>query len=269
MTMKASIELHLRLYQSRATRDSSARDAEIASAIEELRLEAVAKDDQVLAKRAWCLANTLDCQRQFIESFRLMKVGKFYEAWCLLERIELAVESLRRHMKFDGDEFGLRFIERHTEQFQKLFPYGLFLSPAYIEKERRCSICDAVVSLRSGCSHELGEIYDGVKCVHKITWAELLEMSFVTAPVQKYSVPFMKDPKTGKQVDHYDYSMVSYVVTAVANPFHGWSIERTTKRHPHSRYRHLGRKTHLAHVRSLAANTKRAAFAKTVFSGRT
>jgi hypothetical protein len=144
-------------------------------------------------------------------------------------------------MRFDDETFGLRLIQKYTEQFQCLFPYALFLSPAYVEKERRCSICDAVASLRSSCEHDLGEIYDGVMCLHRITMAELIEISFVTEPVQKYSVLFMKNPKTGQQVDHYDYFAVSYVVKALANPFHGWSIERTTMRHPHSRYRHVGR----------------------------
>jgi hypothetical protein len=139
------------------------------------------------------------------------------------------------------EEFALPFINRHVEQFQKLYPYSIFISPAILDHEVRCSICNAKISIRSGCEHEVGEIYEGVRCLRVVTKFEQIETSFVTDPVQKYSVPFMVDRKTGKSFDHYDYSVVSYVVRGLRSPFDGWSMVRTTRRQPHKRYKHVGR----------------------------
>ena len=179
----ATIKTYLSAFRSRAERDATADDDAILELIEATRVDAVAAGDQALAKSAWCLRRTLEIQQDFITAFRLMKSGKFYDGWCKLERVEIGLASLERHATLDN--YGLAFIQRHKEQFQKLFPYAVFMSPAYLEKERRCSICDAVISLRSRCKHRVGEIYDGIQCLTKVTIAELLEMSMVPTPVQK------------------------------------------------------------------------------------
>lgn len=196
--------------------------------------------NQALAKETWCLKTALEMQQKFVAAFLDMQAGRFYDAWCTLERIEIAALSLGRHMPFDG-EYALSFIDQQVERFQKLYPYGIFLSPAFIEKEVRCSLCDAKISIRSGCEHRPGDIYDGIQCLRIVKDLEMLEISMVPTPVQKYSVPFLNDPKTGQKVDHYDYSAVSYVVQGLRSPFDGWSMQWTTARHPHDRYKHLGR----------------------------
>ncbi|HEV7764120.1 MAG TPA: SEC-C metal-binding domain-containing protein [Thermoanaerobaculia bacterium] len=234
------IKAHLRKYRDRLSSDFTAIDEEVAAQLEQVRLDAVAAGDQALAKETWCLKTALEMQQKFVAAFLDMKAGRFYDAWCTLERIEIAALGLARHMKLD-DEYALAFIDEHVERFQKLYPYAIFMSPAYVEKEVRCSICDSKISIRSGCEHRVGEIYDGIKCLRIVTMAEMLEMSFVPTPVQKYSVPFLKDAKTGKQVDHYDYSLVRYVVRGLRSPFDGWTMHRTTARHPHRLYNHVGR----------------------------
>ena len=234
------IKAHLRKYRDRPSSDFTQLDAQIVGQLEDIRLAAVAAADQELAKKTWCLKTALKMHQKFVAAFLDMKASKFYDAWCALERVEIHALSLAQHMPLD-DEYGLAFIERHVELFQKLYPYGVFMSPAFLEKEVRCSICDAKISIRSGCEHRVGEIYGGVQCLRIITVAEMLEMSMVPTPVQKYSVPFMTDPKTGQQVDQYDYSLVSYVARGLRSPFDGWSMQWTQARHPHSLYKHVGR----------------------------
>lgn len=60
-------------------------------------------------------------------------------------------------------------------------------------------------------------------------------------PVQRYSVPFLVDPKTKESVDHYDYSLVEYVIRGLRSPFDEWSLTKTTTRQPHRRFKHVGR----------------------------
>jgi hypothetical protein len=239
MRTLASIEMHLRLYRVRAEKLNGS-DADVEAAIEQTRVAAVAAGDQPAAKHAWCLATTLGVQQQYVSAFRELKHGAFYEAWCTFERVEIALTGLERHMPLDPS-FGLDVIDRMVPQFQSLYPYKIFLSPSFIEKERKCSICDQPITLRRRCEHVVGEIYDGRKCLNIITASEVLEMSFVDEPVQKYSVPFMRDARTGQQKDQYDYSLVEYVTGGLANPYDSWSVERGTRRHPHARYKHVGR----------------------------
>ena len=208
--------------------------------LKRIKTEAVARDDQETAKKAWCYETIHRIQKNYLAAFRAMKEGDFYDAWCLLERVEIDINSLSKHYVFSEDDpYKVLFIEKHTKQFQSLYPYRLFISPAFLHLEKECSICGSRISIRNPCGHKKGNIYNGEMCVHKITKADLLEISIVTNPVQKYSVLFLNDPESGEQVDHYDYSLVRYVVTGLRQPFDGWDIQKTRIRHPHSLFAHL------------------------------
>ena len=74
-----------------------------------------------------------------------------------------------------------------------------------------------------------------------VTKLEVMGISIVDKPVQKYSVLFLSDEKTGKQRDHYNYALVQYAISALREPFDGWDVERTSRRQPHSRYAAIGR----------------------------
>ncbi len=202
---------------------------------------AVSKGDQDTAKLVWCYEQILDIQQNYLRSFRELKSGKFYEAWCLFERVEIGLHRLERHLQPSADGFKLRLIDKHTSQFQSLYPYKYFLSPGYLILEAVCSICGRKRSIRNSCDHILGEIYNGEICCRVVKKIKFLETSIVEKPAQKYSVPFTKDPKTGEQIDHYDYSLVQYVTRGLREPFDEWDSKWTQRRHPHSRYKHVGR----------------------------
>jgi len=122
-----------------------------------------------------------------------------------------------------------------------LFPYKLFFSPEIIEHEKKCNICGKIISIRNPCGHEVGEIYNGEMCIRIVTKAEFISISLVESPLQKYSVPFMTDPKTGKTVDHYDYSLLENLLKILKSPFDEWDYKKTTKMYPHSKFKHIGR----------------------------
>lgn len=203
------------------------------------KAQCVANEDQYCAKAIWCLEAILKIQHVFADAFSKIKSGEFYDAWVLLERVEIAYGSLEKHYDVGSDEYYLRSILKHTEQFQSLYPYKLFLSPAAVHKRKSCSICGAQITIRNGCGHETGEIYDGEMCRHIVEEVRFPEISIVPNPVQKYSVMWLT--KDGKQIDHYDYSNVAYVAAGLRNPFDGWDLQRTMIREPHSHYRDTGR----------------------------
>ena len=210
------------------------------SALGVLKEQAVENGDQELAKSIWCYEQVLKIQDYYISAYFQMKASEFYNAWCLLARVELTIHFLSRHFN-DDDEYYISFIEEHTQQYQSLFPYKVFISPEILENEKICSICSKVVTPFNICEHKVGEIYDGCMCSRIVTKAELLGTAFVENPVQKYSVPFMSSPDGKQEKDHYNYACVEYLITRVNSPFNAWKVEHTMTRIPHSRYSHIGR----------------------------
>ena len=214
---------------------------EVWANLKEVKASAVAESDQLLAKAVWCLETIGAVQDFYLKAFESLQAGSYYDGWGVLERCEIALLSLDRHVEDAGGLFGLEFIRTHVERFQSLFPYTLFLSPEIIKEEVTCGLCSAPVSLRNHCGHRIGEIYNGDECVRIVSRARVLAISFVRNPVQKYSVPFLKSG-TGEGVqDHYDYGLVRRVVEGLRSPWDDWTAHWTKIRHPHERFRNVGR----------------------------
>jgi hypothetical protein len=220
---------------------ASMPNAQIFSELSKLKETAVEKQDQVQAKEIWILEQILIIQEAYVVAFNQMRSGKYYEGWCSLEKVELGILFLERHFKELTDEYFLTFIKKHLGQYQGLYPYKIFMSPEILEEEKVCSICKNPISIRDFCGHRVGEIYDGKICLREVTKMQFLGVALVESPVQKYSVPFISDPKTGKTVDHYNYGPVAYVVDKLESPFHNWDIQWTKRRQPHSKFKDVGR----------------------------
>jgi hypothetical protein len=205
------------------------------------KAEAVELGDQDRARTIWCLETALQIQNLYLQAFSELRDRKFYEAWCDLERAEIALDSIERHDTACWPQFRLGFIKAHIERWQSIFPYRLFLSPGFVALEKTCSICGNNVTPRKPCGHTKGEIYDGTQCLRIVTRIRMLEVSFVEKPLQKYSVVFLQDSETAKSRDHYNYGLVQYAISALRSPFDGWNVEHTKRIQPHSRFSHLGR----------------------------
>lgn len=243
--MKASDLEEVRIYLTGADLETSAKRLGEANGawrrLKKIKEAAVSGADEDTAKLAWCYEQILNIQTNYLQAFGRLKSGKFYEAWCLFERVEIGLHHLERHFPIADDTFKLLSIAKYTRQFQSLYPYKYFLSPAYLILEAFCSICGRKRSVRSPCEHVVGDIYNGEMCCREVKKAKLLEVSIVEKPAQKYSVPFTRDPETREQVDHYNYSLVEYVTNGLREPFDEWDSRWTEVRHPHSRYKHVGR----------------------------
>lgn len=224
---------------SRAVQSKHPSIIQIREQLTKIKNDALRLANERLAKKIWCYETILSIQEDYAEAFRCLRRRNFYKAWCLYEKVEIALLFLGQHFLESNGEYRLEFIAAQTSKFQSLFPYALFFSTAILQKEVRCSICNARLGLRTGCGHVIGEIYAGKLCCRMITDLDLLEISVVTEPVNKYAVGFLKDEATGKTLDQHDYKLASYVASGLVSPFHGWEIEWTTRREPHSLFADL------------------------------
>jgi uncharacterized protein YecA (UPF0149 family) len=236
-----STEDVLRYLERVSDRPAEPSSEVVRRSLSSLKAKALSRGDQDGAKALWSLEQALGAQEHYLKAFGLLKLGKFYDAWCELERAELVLGALFPHGNSLWARLRLDCIQRYTEKWQSLYPYRIFLSPELVELEKKCSICGQVVAPRKSCGHLTGEIYDGQMCVRIITKMEVLGVAMVEKPVQKYSVVFLSDPTTGKSRDHYNYAVVQYAISAIQDPFHEWEVEQTSRFWPHSKFSHIGR----------------------------
>ena len=197
-----------------------------------IKKRAVSDSDQLISKVAWCFEKIGKIQDKYVESFIHFSNDEFYEGWCLLETCENIIGSMDMHFHEKNNEFGIDFIRIHTKKFQSLFPYKMFISPAFIFKSR-CSVCKKLITPRNHCGHEIGEIYNGEMCHGIVEAIEPVEVSIVENPVQKYSVIFPK----GK--DNYDYGVIKYIVKKIPSPWDTWDYEKSKKLV--QKYKNVGR----------------------------
>jgi hypothetical protein len=190
---------------------------------------AIENNDQRYLEKLNVTRSILLVQDFFFEAFLQIKEGLFYEGWCSLEKAESESESFRLSEKEKReDRYFTEFIREKIRAIQILYPYKIFGSPEFVTK-KKCSICDGVLSPRNPCGHIPGKIYDRKLCEVVIDDLEFISLSMVENPVQKYSVPFAKDEKTGEEFDHYDYSTVRYLFEKLTTPFDRWSFKKSRR----------------------------------------
>jgi hypothetical protein len=193
------------------------------------------------ANRAWFLNQVVFTRLEFIECVETMRKGAFYDAWCKLEQVEIGLLWLKRNPFLDLKTFGIPEIAQAVSDWQSLYPYKVFFSPEFVIKKRECGICGEAVDPWSSCSHEPGRVYHGKLCHRIVRDVELISISIVKDPVQKYSVAFASEEQQGKR-DHYDYSTVKYTLKLVQSSFDRWKPNWTTALHPHSLFARVGPK---------------------------
>jgi SEC-C motif len=192
--------------------------------------EAMTAGEEHDANRLWFLYGVIDARLQYVTSFQQIKREAYYESWCGLERVEIKLRSLSRNALFDLDDFGINPLAATIQRWQKLFPYAVFFSPEIVAGRKECSICTATVDPWTDCGHKPGHLYCGKECYRIVRDPEILSISLVRNPVQKYSVAFVRDD-AGR--DQFDYSLVRFVADRLASPFDAWSLKWEEALHPH------------------------------------
>lgn len=227
--LSGNAEKILNLLQHPELDGSILSDPYLGKKLSELKTDAISRNDQDEASRVWCIEKIAEVQRAFIEAFSKLKNGEFYNAWCQFERCEIELKNLQRHHTTSTeDPHRLNYIYRMISRWQSIYPYRIFFSPEFLKKKILCSICGCAVTPRSQCEHEKGNLYNGESCHHIIAEVEILGISVVKNPVQRYSVAFISD-EDGKRHDHYNYDELKFVTDRVSSPFHEWKPEQTTR----------------------------------------
>jgi hypothetical protein len=208
-------EIHLQLYSLE----------DFTSELQNIKDEFVKQGNQEQAKLLWIYQTIIEAHRLYINAFHLLKSKAYYQAWCELEKIEIVLNSLKKHFIYDKKQYFLWHIEKSVKNLQVIYPYRLFASSEILKKKKKCSVCDKEISIRNSCGHIVGEIYDGEMCHRVVTEADVLGISIVENPGNKYSVMFIKDSKTDEQTDQYNYETIDYLFELIELPYEFWDLE--------------------------------------------
>lgn len=232
-----------RLLETPEDRDNSDTYIQLVqTAFAELKRKAVEHGDQVRAKNIWIREQSFKVQLLYLKAYTELKDGLFYDAWCTLERCEITIHFLMRHINSKlARSLKVLFVHQHVKRYQSIFPYKLFMSPEFVKLESECTICGEKISVRNPCGHEKGEIYNGELCLRKITKSALLGTSFVENPIQKYSVPFAIDLKTGNKIDNYKYHFLEYLIPRLKSPWDPWEVRTIEKLYPQDKFSTISR----------------------------
>ena len=191
--------------------------------------DAISKGNEEVANNCWRKTEALKLNIKFIEAFSKIKEGKFRKAWNELEKCEITCNSIEKN---SSEEFLIssrtKFIKNKVANWQSLYPYCVYVSPAFIVGYYTCSICDHKIRPRSRCKHVKGKVYNGELCVHVAHDLEFRELSIVTNPVQKYSV--MHNDET------LDFSLIKYLSGILEHAFEEWDFNWTKKSFPIGRF---------------------------------
>lgn len=197
--------------------------------VDELRLFYRQQGDEEEANTAWAVIVILRIHRDFKRVHSLLQEKQYYEAWCLMEKIEIAVGNLLRNCPEALN--AVKFISKMVRQLQSLYPYKVFMSTEILIKERTCSICGKIRTIRHHCGHFPGYVYNGEMCYDTVEAAALEGISFVFDPEHKYAVVFLSDGK--ERNDQYNYMLLDEVMTFWKDPFMTWHyITKHTHKRP-------------------------------------
>ena len=192
-----------------------------------LKHSAISLSSEVHANHAWfaeafCSSNVL-----YLSSWEHLLGNRFFEGWKLLEQVEIACATMHRNRVIALDGLDYDAMAAQVAEWQKTFPYKVFISPEMVAGWKECSVCRRATDPWSGCTHRKGRVYMGVQCVHIVHDVQFVGMSLVLDPVQKYSVAFPD------KVDTFNYDVVRFVRDRVTSPRSRWTCRKELARHPH------------------------------------
>ncbi|HEX5277883.1 MAG TPA: zinc chelation protein SecC [Fluviicoccus sp.] len=193
-----------------------------------LELEVVgAERDTQYADQLWRLKTALGVKHGYMQAFAQLKAGDHYNAWCILERCEIDLSLLVENSDSAFHKVARTAVfDEYIKNWQSLYPYKIFFSPGFLVGFYTCSICGEKIRPSKSCGHRKKRLYGGKICFHIGHDLEPLEVSIVTRPVQKYSIPLVD----------YDYSLLNYVIERLDHAFEPWKPVFSRMAYPRNRF---------------------------------
>ena len=195
--------------------------------VDTLRKEYQQQHDEENANVAWATLEIVSLHRDYRKAFSMLQARQFYDAWCLLEQIEIGIANLSHN--FSGIKNAVEYISIIVSQLQSLYPYRVFLSTEMLITERRCSVCGKKRSIRHHCGHFPGHVYNGEMCCDYVEKCALEGVALVFNPEHKYAVAFAREGEDDHE-DHYDYKLLEGLMGWWKEPYSPWYY---TTRHIH------------------------------------
>lgn len=183
------------------------------------------------ANLLWYLQTFCEASEYFAKAFKAMKSGAFKLSWDLLERSEISLLFLSKNPICAQLEAHVVYLQSRVSEFQKLFPYKVFLSPEMAIGRHECSICSGQMPPTGNCSHMTGRVYSGELCVRIARDVRFLGVSLVTKPVQKYSVIFAGNDTS------VAYEPIRYILGILSDPYAPWWLHETKAFWPHTLFK--------------------------------
>src|SRR6266567_8495852 len=98
----------------------------VRSELHSLKASFILADNEEGANHIAAKECIFEIQNNYISVFKLLQNADYYEAWRLLERVEIDIKFLLQHFEPTRDEYQILFIKKYVSQLQQLFPYKLF-----------------------------------------------------------------------------------------------------------------------------------------------
>lgn len=198
-------------------------------ALESEKRMAVSNGDEKKANNCWRELEVIELNILFIQAFHNLKSKNYRQAWNELEQCEIKYGFISNNSSPEYlDTSRLNFIKNKVAKLQSLYPYRVFCSPGFKVGYYSCNICGHKVRPRSRCEHKKGKVYGGELCLHRIHDMEMIELSIVARPVQKYSV--MHDDSM------LDFTLIKRLVSHLEHAFEDWDLNWTTMKFPIERF---------------------------------
>lgn len=195
-------------------------DDNIIDELSRIKNKAILEKNEQLANEIWCLQKVFTIQKSYISMYNDLKSGKYEKAWNTLERVDIELSFLRENFDYSKNKFNMLFIEKIIKYYEILFPYQYFFSRESIIKTEKCSICGKKALIRGGCEHRIGKLYMGEMCLREVTDFEILGVSLVKNPFDKYG--FIRVPEK-----EYNYEALEYLMSNILSPFEHWYVEES------------------------------------------
>lgn len=202
------------------SRNEELTNVRILNYIEDKLQKSININDEDEANKYWYWKSTLLVKQNYFKVFELMKNNKFEESWNMLEMMEKQINIMLDNIGDCVDNFGVKYIQEKVNYLQKLFPYSLFFSREMVVLEAHCSICEKKNTIREGCQHIPGKLYMGKICQRIITKADLIGVSIVSNPKDKYAIAHINKKE-------YNYELLQYFLANIDDPYDDFVVEES------------------------------------------